>query len=545
MVRLRRSVLQRWYSMICVVMLCGMSVSATALAQAAAPEQQGQHPLTVLTYHDIVADASEDAYATSRATLVAHLDYLQTHGYQPISLELLEKVSAKQAQLPEHAVLLSFDDGLISYAQFVAPLLKIYGYPSVLSIVTSWVDGNNIPPEYSGKLLSWQELRLLQQSPLVSIVSHSHDLHHGVSSNPQGNEAAAGTTRIYSTNSKTYESEDQFRQRIAKDLQTTVQRFNQELHFTPTAITWPYGRYDAVTESEAARLGMKLQFTLDDGPTTTDSLPRVKRMIMTNLSVEHFAAELHYQRVENFKNYFVEVRLDPFIGKTAEVQEQLLSTLLDNLQRLNVNGVVIHAFDRNAKQAFFPTKDVELATDSLNRVAHQIKTRLPVEKILLALPAASKRVLSMATMTDLSRLVWFNGVVFDGQSDTEMKAIKDIARFYHPGVHFGQATTLDTMASNAQSGMDFQFVTIMANQGDAVTRQQLLASQSSSGRVLVSVEIAEQNATDVAKIFNMLESSGVRHYGFAYSEQLYGIKHQSTMTHERAEDALAVFGGLL
>lgn len=512
-------------------------------AQASTRDNDLGNELIVLTYHDIVANNEQDAYATTRSSLVAHLDYLQTHDYQPVSLELVEKVYAGKDSFPAKAVLLSFDDGLKSYAEFVAPLLKIYGYPSVLSVVTSWVDGDKPPQEYVGQLLDWDTLRSLQQSPLISIVSHSHNLHHGVPSNPQGNEAAAGTTRIYSGQTQAYENESQFRQRIASDLQKTQERFRQELHHPSKAITWPYGRYDGVTMEEASRLGMKLQLTLDDGPTTGKTLPRLNRLMLSNHNVEQFAAELEYRRVMQHRDYFVELRLDPFVGQTAQQQEQLLSTLLDNLERLKVNAVLIHPFDQQSRRAFFLTTGVDVAADILNRVAHQIKTRLNVERIILSLTDIDNKLLTRTTMTDLARLVWFNGIVLHQQSPQQASEIKDIVRFYHPDIQFGQFVAPDHQQAGVLTGADFQLISVPVNIDERSLQQQLNASKNVTGRVLVSIEAANDKKNSITQIFNALEKAGIRDYGFNYRSALYSKSDKSTITQERAQDALAVFGG--
>jgi biofilm PGA synthesis lipoprotein PgaB len=55
------------------------------------------------------------------------------------------------------------------------------------------------------KILSWNELKEMQNSGLVEIASHSYHLHRGVNANPQGNSEPAAITRIYDSNTKTYE----------------------------------------------------------------------------------------------------------------------------------------------------------------------------------------------------------------------------------------------------------------------------------------------------------------------------------------------------
>ena len=534
---------RRMFRSMVLVLACQWQLCLAVGDSAELQNQQAHNnQLIVLTYHDVIADVSKDPYATSRSAFVSHMDYLQSHGYRPVSLPFLEKVYNKQASLPPKAVLLTFDDGLKSYAEFVAPVLQTYHYPSVLSVVTAWLDGKDLPREYAGKLLDWDELRTLKQSPLITIVSHTHDLHHGVRSNPQDNEAAAAITRLYSPQSGHYETEAQFRQRIATDLKNTVQRFKRELHEAPMAITWPYGKYDGVLMEEASALGMTFQLTLDEGPATVEKLPRLNRIMMGNYNPGDFAAELSFQRVLNARDYFAEIRLDPFAGQTPEIQNKLLSSLLDNLERLKVNAVLIHPFDRARKKAFFANGQVDVAADILNRVAHQINTRLNVRRIYLALPDGNNALLAPAVLTDLSRLVWFNGVVFHGQSKAQIKSIKAITAYYHPAIRFGEYATATENAGSTVA-FDFRIMPVQASVDEATMRQQLLASKGVPGKVLVSITLPDRGRRVLENLFSLLNSLGIRHYGFAYDKNLYGLKQDSGVAQERAQDAVAVFGG--
>jgi len=526
------------------MLVCVWQTSVAAgSGQKPQKQQANNDKLIVLTYHDIVADADTDPYSTSRSAFVAHMDYLQTHGYNPVSLSLVEKVYQKQANLPPKAVLLTFDDGLKSYADFVLPLLKTYHYPSVLSVVTGWLDGKDLPPEYAGKLLSWDALRTLRKSPLVNIISHTNDLHHFVRSNPQGNNAPAATTRIYSEQTGHYENEEQFRQRIAADLRLSVQRFRDELHFSPIGITWPYGKYDSVTMEEANALGMNLQLTLDEGPATLKTLPRLNRIMLGDYGIDDFVAELDFQRVSDERDYFAEIRLDPFAGLDPEAQNKLLSSLLDNLERLKVTAVILDPFDHELKKSFFVNDKVGIAADMLNRVAYQINSRLNVRHVYLAIPDGSRDLLLPHVVKDLSRLVWFNGIVFGKQTDAQVQSVKKITSYYHPGLRFGRYVTVDDGKVEGRGQYDFTVVRVTASQIDSVTRQQLLATRKFPGKVLVSIALAQNERHDFNKLFGMLNNLGIRNFGFSYNKNLYGLRDSSGVAHKRATDAVAVFGG--
>ena len=75
--------------------------------------------------------------------------------------------------------------------------------PVVLAVVGSWLEpkagqkvdfsGEEIPRD---KILSWGELKEMQDSGFVEIASHSYHLHRGITGNPQGNSEPAATTRF-------------------------------------------------------------------------------------------------------------------------------------------------------------------------------------------------------------------------------------------------------------------------------------------------------------------------------------------------------------
>lgn len=494
--------------------------------------------LTVLTYHDIVAEPDDDAYAVSRSTFVAQMDYLETHGYQPISLARLEKIVKKQASLPNKAILLTFDDGLKSYKNFIAPLLEIYGYPSVLSVVSGWVDGNNTPPEYHNKLLSWPELRELQKSSLVDIISHSHDLHTGVQTNPQGNYAPAGVTRIYSATNNSYETESSFRQRIAADLKHGVKRFENELNIKPVAITWPYGRYDNVLSTEADLLGMNIQLTLDDGPNNENQLQVLNRiMIMRDTDIEDFVADLNYEPLRNLTHRFVEISLEKFSGQPHEKQEELLSSLLKNIEQSDINTVIISPFTDDGKKAFFPTQQMKVETDILNRVTHQLHNRSDIRHVYLRLPDEITSKKPDEFFTDLARLNWFNGVIFDEQASRNVSKIKKIVNYFHPKSKFGHYGKPDN-----SKDYDFVILPVESSRSNERLRKEILEAKGLPTKLFFHVKVPQEDLSTIPKIEETIRSLGVEHFGIEVSKDFYSLHGGFATPNKSANRLLAAFG---
>lgn len=467
--------------------------------------------LTTLVYHDVVSEPGNEPYSVSRSMFVAHMDYLKANGYQPVSLDLLAKVKQGKARLPEKPLLLTFDDALRSYSEFVVPTLKTYGYPSVVSVVGAWADGARIPSEYQGRLMMWSDLQKLRRTPLVEIISHSHDLHWGIPSNPQGNVNAATTTRRYFQESNSYESEIEFRQRIRGDLVQSVAEFKHHLGFAPRAIAWPYGYCDQVLVEEMKLAGMQFHLVLGNGPTSAKQFPQIKRLIVRNTpSLSEFADDLRYnyrftdQRV-------IEFSLDPFKGIPDAKQEELLSRLLDRLQILRANTIIVSPFTVDQRAAFFPNRQMPVASNVLNRVLHQILTRLHIRQIYLSLPP-SLAVTDMKDLyTDLARLNWFSGVVFASppSPDTESR-IRRIASYYHPFMAYGVVGS-----TPADRNYDFQVARLDADLSKSDIESRVEAIRHFSTKVLVVLEWdGADHDRELAARLRLLRGLGVRHYGY-------------------------------
>lgn len=393
--------------------------------------------LVVLNYHNVVADTAGDRYAVSRSQFVAQMDYLQQNGYQPISLSYVEQVISNEAPLPDKAILLTFDDGLKSFHDFVAPVLAIYQFPSVISLVSSWMDGVNVPPEYQGKLMSWNDARNLTRDRGVTIASHTHNLHRGILSNPQNNVRGAATTRQYFPQANGYEDENSFRERVRNDIKVSMARMKDELGIEPRSIAWPYGEYDQTVYEEARGLNLRVQFALADGNLANMEGGVLGRVLLVDQPSLVEFAKLLEPRAQAPRR-FVDLRLDHFVGKSAEEQERLLSELLDSLEPRKLTAIIISPVTQDGKKTFFETASAEVATNILDRVIHQIRTRLNIRFVVLRMPARVVVRNRGEFFTDLARLNRFEGVAFESGVPRELQAdARSIVPRYRINVKFG------------------------------------------------------------------------------------------------------------
>ena len=129
--------------------------------------------LTILTYHSI--DETGSVVSISPFLFDQHLAFLNENGFEVIrlkdGLEMLEqgKVGPKQ-------IVLTFDDGYENFHSRAFPVLKKYGFPSTVFLVTDYCGRNNDWPG-QGKipiqpLMNWSQIEELSRDG-VEFGSHS------------------------------------------------------------------------------------------------------------------------------------------------------------------------------------------------------------------------------------------------------------------------------------------------------------------------------------------------------------------------------------
>ncbi|WP_449466509.1 poly-beta-1,6-N-acetyl-D-glucosamine N-deacetylase PgaB [Stenotrophomonas humi] len=352
--------------------------------------------LLVLSYHDIRDDVARqgdpDLYAVSTQNFAAHLDWLSTHGYHPVSLTQLIEASRGGKPLPPQPVLLTFDDGLRSVHTKVFPLLRAYNYPALIAVITDYVEmapGRSIDYGYraftADDFLTWQQIREMQASGLVEVASHTNNLHHGVQSNPQGNSTPAVITRIYDPATAAYETPQAYEQRVRDDLALSVQRIADNTGTRPRAIVWPYAAYNSFTNELAAQLGMDVSFDLEGRSTpVTSNLGGLARLLMVdNPTVVSLARELH-RDIELQNVRALQIDLDMVYDDNPQQQARNLDALIERVKQVGPSHVYLQAFadpdgNGSADALYFPNRHLPMRADLFNRVAWQLKTRAEVK----------------------------------------------------------------------------------------------------------------------------------------------------------------------
>lgn len=144
-------------------------VAATGTVLPSASQRQPES-IRALTYHRF-GEAQQDAFCVTPAMFEAQLQLLARENRAVSLQQVIDHVVDGQA-IPEHACLVTIDDGMLSTLTIALPLLEKYNVPAV-AFVSSNLIGLDID-EAEERYLTWPELNELALSGLVEIGSHAH-----------------------------------------------------------------------------------------------------------------------------------------------------------------------------------------------------------------------------------------------------------------------------------------------------------------------------------------------------------------------------------
>jgi peptidoglycan/xylan/chitin deacetylase (PgdA/CDA1 family) len=138
---------------------------------------KGQVP--VFTFHSVEQDHFE-----------SQLKYLKHNGYRTLTADELLAILREEMPAPERGVALTFDDGWESLWSVAFPLLRQYGYKAVAFVIPGLMEEESVgrsslevppadptigedPETDRRRLCTWAELRVMQESGVIDIQSHS------------------------------------------------------------------------------------------------------------------------------------------------------------------------------------------------------------------------------------------------------------------------------------------------------------------------------------------------------------------------------------
>ena len=222
------------------------AAAAKLLSLCLPPEPQptgAQVQVPVLMYHDV--SYLGHGYSKTPEIFEKQMRELKDAGFHTVFFSELIDYVENGTPLPEKPIVISIDDGYATNYTYVYPILQELGMKAEISII-----GDAI--RYTNWGLSWDQIREMVASGLVSIQPHTSSLHSD----------ANGRIGMLK---KSGESWMDYVQLVGDDTRTILDLITQQVGVQPQVFTYPHGKHNAMTEAIVQRLGCQVSLTTKDG----------------------------------------------------------------------------------------------------------------------------------------------------------------------------------------------------------------------------------------------------------------------------------------
>ncbi|MBO5218548.1 MAG: polysaccharide deacetylase family protein [Clostridia bacterium] len=231
--------------------------------------------LLVLMYHHI-NETGDDIVTVSSETFAQQLDLLLEEGWETVSPAELVDFVDRGKPLPEKPVCIVFDDGYESNYIYAAPALAERNITASICVI-GWCMGKSVYKDTDVPIiphLSWAQARILDASGVITIGSHTYDMH-------QNADLEEGEARVDAT-PLPYDTPSDFDTAFRADFNALRAEMEAELGHGPLIFAYPHGRYYVRAENILRHEGVRITFITDVGRNTIrrgdpDSLHLLRR----------------------------------------------------------------------------------------------------------------------------------------------------------------------------------------------------------------------------------------------------------------------------
>jgi peptidoglycan/xylan/chitin deacetylase (PgdA/CDA1 family) len=245
------------------------------------PDGSGDYTseLTVYLYHNIV-DLAEGGTLPDNSTALSVFESdmraLADGGHTTVGIYELIAYVERGIELPEKPVMITFDDGYMSNYELAFPVLRRMGFKAVMFPIGVSVGrdtykdtGKTMIPHFGEA-----EMREMVDSGLVSIQSHSYDMH-----NAEGYDdpLRMGVLRFEG------ESEEEYVGLFRADFARSRAVLEDASGESVVAFAYPYGLSDTLSAVLLRQMGVRLTFSTEPGVNViVKGLPQSLYMLKRN-----------------------------------------------------------------------------------------------------------------------------------------------------------------------------------------------------------------------------------------------------------------------
>jgi peptidoglycan/xylan/chitin deacetylase (PgdA/CDA1 family) len=234
----------------------------------------GYQIVPILTYHNL-AEQAKGRLVLAAASFREQMQYLKTNGYRVVSLADFIEFTRLGRQLPQRAVVLTFDDGYHSFKDYAYPVLKDLGFTATLFIYTDWVGAGR-------GALSWNDLR---EMTAAGFDVQAHTKTHADLRRAQG------------------ETEAQYARRMQVELEQPQEAFSKNLGRRSQILAYPYGRWEEGLLPKVKEYGYIAAFSVrrQGNASFVRPLAAHRSQIYSEMTLDDFVKNLNVFQEENLR----------------------------------------------------------------------------------------------------------------------------------------------------------------------------------------------------------------------------------------------------
>jgi len=216
-------------------------------------------------------------------TFYLQMRYLYENNFSPISSYQLKNFLFYGGYLPYNPIVLTFDDGYLDSALFVAPIMRQFGFVGMQFLITDYIpDSPQTMTASPVQFMSEQDI--LGAMDVFEFGSHSHAMHRFVDGVPLLESASI--------------------EEIKADI---LHSFTYPLNLT-TGFVYPFGRYGYNALEALAEAGVLFAFTTHEGYLEQDTPPLlIPRFSILGgpegWSMEHFSNVVWGRLADEYEAY--------------------------------------------------------------------------------------------------------------------------------------------------------------------------------------------------------------------------------------------------
>lgn len=233
------------------LILCAIVFQTGALVFAIVEDKNAEYDLPIIMYHHILKEKSKlGKFIISPDEFEADLKYLKENGYQTITAEALIRYKEEGEALPEKPVMITFDDGHLSYLEYAVPLLEKYDMCAVVSVVGAYLDEYTKTKDrcISYAYLNWEDVKALGSSAHTEIQNHTYNMHK-ISNGRSGCSKMRG------------EDGDKYREIFKEDVKKMRDLIYENTGKNADCFTYPFGFMCKEAEEEIKKMGFRMSLS--------------------------------------------------------------------------------------------------------------------------------------------------------------------------------------------------------------------------------------------------------------------------------------------